>query len=135
MSLKTLSEKLSDFRCERPSEWLMDEYIRDACKLEAEIDRLNAQVAMLHEALDALMQLESRGRVMPIGKEWDAARLARRQSESDWLAKHDAEVRKAAESAVLAEHVGDNIYDENCCPEDIAYNAALKHAATAIRSL
>lgn len=27
-------------------------------------------------ALEALMQLESRGRVMPVGKEWDTARAA-----------------------------------------------------------
>ena len=36
MSLK-LSEKMEGFRCDRPSEWLMDEYIRDAKNLEEQV--------------------------------------------------------------------------------------------------
>jgi hypothetical protein len=38
--------------------------------------RLIAAAPELLEALDGLMTLESRGRIMPIGKEWDAARAA-----------------------------------------------------------
>ena len=39
--------------------------------------RLIAAAPDLLAALDGLMTLESRGRIMPIGKEWDAARAAR----------------------------------------------------------
>lgn len=38
--------------------------------------RLIAAAPDLLQALGDLMNLESRGRVMPIGKEWDAARAA-----------------------------------------------------------
>lgn len=38
--------------------------------------RLIAAAPDLLEALEGLMEIESRGRVMPIGKEWDAARAA-----------------------------------------------------------
>lgn len=38
--------------------------------------RLIAAAPELLEALIGLMELESRGRIMPIGKEWDAARAA-----------------------------------------------------------
>jgi len=37
MSNKPLSEQLEYWRAERPSEWLMDEFIRDAKKLEQTI--------------------------------------------------------------------------------------------------
>ena len=36
----TLSEHLSSFRADRPSEWLMDEFIRDAKELEQQIATL-----------------------------------------------------------------------------------------------
>jgi hypothetical protein len=38
--------------------------------------RLIASAPDLLEALEGLMALESRGRIMPIGKEWDKARAA-----------------------------------------------------------
>lgn len=38
--------------------------------------RLIVAAPMLLEALDGLMELERRGRLMPIGREWDAARAA-----------------------------------------------------------
>lgn len=38
--------------------------------------RLIAAAPELLEALKKLMDLESRGRIMPIGAEWDAARAA-----------------------------------------------------------
>lgn len=44
--------------------------------MRTEDARLIAAAPDLLEALDALMSLESRGRLMPVGKEWDAARAA-----------------------------------------------------------
>ena len=35
-----LSEKIRNFRTDRPSEWMMDEYMRDAKKLEAQLDKV-----------------------------------------------------------------------------------------------
>lgn len=43
-------------------------------KANERISQLETQVAELREALEGLMALESRGRVMPIGAEWDNAR-------------------------------------------------------------
>lgn len=37
---------------------------------------LERENARLREAMTKLMELESRGRIMPIGPEWDAARAA-----------------------------------------------------------
>lgn len=45
-------------------------------ELQAERDRLKSINADLLAALEGLMALESRGRVMPFGKEWDDARAA-----------------------------------------------------------
>jgi len=36
----------------------------------------SSRIARLEEALVGLMEVERRGRVMPIGREWDAARAA-----------------------------------------------------------
>lgn len=46
---------------------------QDECEANA---RLIAAAPELLEALSALMELERRGRFMPIGREWDAARAA-----------------------------------------------------------
>ena len=40
-----LSERILDFRCERPSEFLMDDFARDAAKLEARVAELEAALA------------------------------------------------------------------------------------------
>lgn len=37
---------------------------------------LEQRIRELEEALEGLMELERRGRLMPIGREWDAARAA-----------------------------------------------------------
>lgn len=44
------------------------------------VSSLLSEVAALRKALEGLMQLESRGRVMPIGAEWDAARAALKET-------------------------------------------------------
>jgi len=43
-----LSEDLAYWRAERPDEWTMDRFIRDAAKLEAEVERLRVE---LHDAV------------------------------------------------------------------------------------
>lgn len=47
MFIKTLSEKLSVYRTDRPDEWTMDEFKRDAVKLEAERDEALAKLAAM----------------------------------------------------------------------------------------
>ena len=44
---KTLSEKLEYWRAERPDEWTMDEFIRDAKKLEAENAKLKQDASKI----------------------------------------------------------------------------------------
>lgn len=47
---KKLWERIEFFRVERPSEWLMDDFMRDAKKLEARIsdlERTNAELKSL----------------------------------------------------------------------------------------
>lgn len=51
MSNKSLVEQLKFWRAERPDEWTMDEFIRDAEKLEQDRNELAAQVERLHDAL------------------------------------------------------------------------------------
>ena len=48
-----LSAELGKWRCDRPDEWKMDEFQRNAEKLEAERDALAAQVEALREAITA----------------------------------------------------------------------------------
>jgi hypothetical protein len=43
---------------------------------DAQVASHAAEVEALRSALQGLMDLESRGRIMPIGREWDAARAA-----------------------------------------------------------
>lgn len=57
-------KRISDAECEAIAESL------------ARASMLIAAAPDLLTALDGLMALESRGRIMPIGKEWDAARAA-----------------------------------------------------------
>lgn len=44
--------------------------------IDKELDAITDQRDELLAALQELMQIESRGRIMPIGKEWDNARAA-----------------------------------------------------------
>jgi len=44
-----LSKKIEGFRCDRPSEWMMDEYMRDAEKLETELTKAKEKVEELEE--------------------------------------------------------------------------------------
>lgn len=48
---------------------------------DAEIAARDLMIKERDEALEGLMRVESRGRIMPIGKEWDAARKALAESE------------------------------------------------------
>ena len=48
----TLSEKIKWMRCERPDEWIMDEYIQDAKKLEAQNAKLQRERDDLQECFD-----------------------------------------------------------------------------------
>lgn len=43
----SLSKELESFRCDRPDEWKMDDFIEKALKLEAERDMLNGFVLEL----------------------------------------------------------------------------------------
>ena len=45
-----LSTELGKWRCDRPDEWKMDEFQRNAEKLEAERDALAAQVGAIKAA-------------------------------------------------------------------------------------
>ena len=58
--MRKLSDKLEGFRCERPSEWTMDEYMQDARGLEEKIAEQAAEIKRLKEAaielLDALSE-------------------------------------------------------------------------------
>lgn len=64
MSSKSLVERLKFWRAERPDEWQMDEFIRDAVKLEQERNELAAQVVRLQsciqEAINALDVIQER---------------------------------------------------------------------------
>lgn len=51
MSEQKHSERLTYFRIERPSEWLMDDFAREAKKLEATIESQERDIAELVEAL------------------------------------------------------------------------------------
>lgn len=60
MEIKTLSEKLSAYRTNRPDEWTMDEFKRDAVKLEAERDEALARLAAM-ESQDPTYAFRRRG--------------------------------------------------------------------------
>lgn len=52
----TLSEALAYFRVERPSEFLMDDFKRDAIKLEQQVESLERERDALREALEWVMK-------------------------------------------------------------------------------
>ena len=52
---RKLSEKLEYFKLDRPSEWMMAEYIRDAKKLETKLGSLPGQLDRIEEKLDQLL--------------------------------------------------------------------------------
>tara|TARA_B110000977_G_C10709289_1_gene350565 strand:- start:256 stop:435 length:180 start_codon:yes stop_codon:yes gene_type:complete len=52
---KKLSEKLKYWRAERPDEWTMDEFIRDAAKLEIKMESYKMRMNELSDQTDRLM--------------------------------------------------------------------------------
>ena len=52
---RKLSEKLEYFKLDRPSEWMMAEYIRDAKKLETKLGSLPGQLDRIEAKLDQLL--------------------------------------------------------------------------------
>lgn len=62
---------------ERSAEWYRSfDTERYWTAWQAATEASSARIARLEEALRGLMEVESRGRVMPIGREWNAARSA-----------------------------------------------------------
>ena len=57
MSMRELSERLKNWRCERPDEWVMDEFIRLAQALEYKSGRDDEDLASLRARV---AELESR---------------------------------------------------------------------------
>ena len=55
-----LSERILDFRCERPSEFLMDDFARDAAKLEARVAELEATLERVRETSRDLREADER---------------------------------------------------------------------------
>jgi hypothetical protein len=79
---------------------------------QAEIDRLNAEVAMLRDALvDAAVDLEKGGRKETLKHAKEI--LADKSTLSDWLAAHDAKVRDDAleEAAIRCEYSKSSIFE------------------------
>lgn len=95
-----LSIELSKWRCDRPDEWKMDEFIRNAEKLQAERDALAAQVSELKkEKLYLGSCLDNAAdRIEMNIREKQAAfdKCNNLESQLANLSAHDAEVAKAA---------------------------------------
>ena len=53
--MRKLSDKLEGFRCERPSEWTMDEYMQDARGLEEKIAEQATEIANLKTLAQAVV--------------------------------------------------------------------------------
>lgn len=91
-----LSTELSKWRCDRPDEWKMDEFIRNAEKLEAERDALAAQANRLHSSLRLLAHAVAKSGA-DLGDGLYLAAEALDATPEQCLSAHDAEV---AENAV-----------------------------------
>lgn len=95
-----LSTELSKWRCDRPDEWKMDEFIRNAEKLESERDALAAKIfqfrAVCMGDYEEHLRKEGKtpeGHILSIVNAWADTVLP---LVPDCLAAHDAEVAKAA---------------------------------------
>ena len=51
---KPLSDKLKFWRAERPDEWTMDEFIRDATRLEGLVTDYLTELSNLHDEIEKL---------------------------------------------------------------------------------
>ena len=104
---RVCAEKQS--QCEKLSEGIINllninENIHGAARIaKQEIEKKDALIAMQADALEQLMNVERRDRIMPIGKEWDAARqaiAATAETVEAWKDKLvNEEVAKALEDA------------------------------------
>ena len=61
---RKLREKLKFFRIERPSEWMMDEFMRDAERLEQERNELAVHVERLRSTYNSATTWEDLGEVL-----------------------------------------------------------------------
>lgn len=122
---KKLSDKLQDWRADRPDEWLMDEFIRDAEKLQSERDALAAHVDALENPTDDQLRYAAE-RVEASASVWEGFSLSDARccyhavvakpfrSPQTSLIQHDTEVaRKAFEFCLskLAEDSGVTNYN------------------------
>ena len=101
-----LSIELSKWRCDRPDEWKMDEFIRNAEKLEAERDALaleNRKLKIFGAEIDAIMRNQDNVWSRQISALCEKVDFAINQDTKTLLAAHDAEVAKAAYLACLAQ--------------------------------
>ena len=56
---KTLSDKLKDWRAERPDEWKMDEFIRDAIRLEGLVTGHLTELRNLQDDIDNIKDIQN----------------------------------------------------------------------------
>lgn len=54
-----LSDKLKDWRAERPDEWTMDEFIRDAIRLEGLVTGYLTELHNLHDDIDNIKDIQN----------------------------------------------------------------------------
>ena len=128
MSLRELSTRLKQWRCERPDEWTMDEFIRlasaleyqaeQAAELRAELAAANEQLAKVREqepVLDNVLRDAARYRflrrkVCVIGRPelsypvsvFDFVNLPRPDYSGDCFAKADVALDFAIDASLLA---------------------------------
>ena len=55
---KPLSDKLKFWRADRPDEWTMDEFIRDATRLEGLITSYLTELSNLHDEIDNIKDIQ-----------------------------------------------------------------------------
>jgi hypothetical protein len=87
VSNKTLSKRLKFWRAERPDEWVMDEFIRDAEVLERQLNDLAAKLVEVNNFC------QKRG----IGKIGDSAVSALMQRHGELEAKAELLMKEAIE--------------------------------------
>jgi len=68
---RNLAEKMAMMRDARPSEWLMDEYIRDAKTLVAKVEALEKENRSLRNFLDELLDAQNGPPSEAYKDDWD----------------------------------------------------------------
>lgn len=54
-----LSDKLKDWHADRPDEWTMDEFIRDAIRLEGLVAGYLTELRNLHDDIDNIKDIQN----------------------------------------------------------------------------